>query len=225
MKIWKTFWFSVFLSCVVLLTAGYAYRVTARHLDALVKEPILPAIPLSVIPYQIGTWEGEDQPLSETILEVAGNDDYINRSYQDSDTGLYVNLYVAFTGQPRNMLGHRPRVCYVGAGWVHDGTEQQEIVLEQGEVIPVLLHYFHKPTPEKTRVVVLNYYLINGTVTSDYRDFSGIVWRLPTFSRKQIRYVAQVQVSSTSATAVRAFAPDIAPLIRSFMPVDYGQVK
>lgn len=222
MKLYKTVWFSTFLSCAVLLTAGYAYRKAAQRLDVLVKEPILPVIPLSVFPYEIGSWEGEDQPLRETVLEVAGNDDYLSRSYRNRDLNHYVNLYVAFTSQPRNMLGHRPRVCYPGAGWVHDRTDNQEIALNQDQMLPVLLHYFHKPFMEQTRIIVLNYYIINGRITRDYEDFSGIRWRLPTLSRKQIRYVAQVQISSTSVTAVQSFAAEIAPLIQPFMPVDNG---
>lgn len=222
MRLFKTFWFSVFLSCVTLLTAGYAYRKTAEHLDAL-KPMLQPAIPLSVLPYEIGSWEGKDQPLRETVLAVAGNDDYVNRSFVNRDLSSYVNLYVAFTSQPRNMLGHRPRVCYVGSGWIHDSTEEHEIVTEEGQVIPVLIHYFHKPFPEQTRVIVLNYYIINGRITRNHEDFSGIWWRVPTFSRKKIRYVAQVQVSSTSATAVLSFAAEVAPIIQPFMPVDNGK--
>jgi EpsI family protein len=218
-KIQKTVKFSAILSCFVLLAAGYAYRKAAVRLDALVKEPLLPTIPLSVLPYQIGQWKGEDQPLGEAVLEVAGNDDYINRVYHLADSEYYVNLYVAFTGQPRSMRRHRPEVCYVGAGWILEQTEEQEIQLESGQHLPVQIHYFRKPPPEILRLMVLNYYIVNGNVTRDHHAFSGILWRVPTFSRKQIRYVAQVQVSSVSSTALMSFIPEAAPLILPFMPV------
>jgi EpsI family protein len=218
----KTIWFSAILSCFVLLAAGYAYRKVALRLDALVKEPILPTVPLSVLSYQIGQWKGEDQPLGETVLEVAGNDDYINRIYHLADSEYYVNLYVAFTSQPRNMRSHRPDVCYVGAGWILEQIDEQEIQLESGQSLPVQIHYFRKPHPEILRLMVLNYYIVNGKVTRDHRAFSGILWRLPTFSRKQIRYVAQVQVSSVSSTALLSFVPEAAPLILPFMPVNNG---
>lgn len=220
MRVFRTIWFSAVLCCAGLLTAGYAYRLAAVRLDALVQEPVLPVMPLSSFPYEIGGWEGEDQPLRDTILEVAGNDDYIHRSYQHPELGYYVTLYVAFTSQPRNMLGHRPRVCYAGAGWEHDGSEPQEVVSAEGETLPVLVHYFHKSVPNQTRIVVLNYYFINGGVSTDYRDFSGFLWRLPTFSRDQIRYVAQVQIGSVSSTAAISFASEIASLIRPYMPVE-----
>lgn len=218
----KTVWFSAFIACVVLLGSGYAYRKLALQLDALVKDPILPTLPLSVLPYKIGDWEGEDQSLRETVLEVAGNDDYINRVYRLKNSDYFVNLYVAFTGQPRTMLGHRPEVCYVGAGWILEQKEELEIPLDQGGSMPVLLHYFRKPHPETIRLMVLNYYIINGNATRDHRDFSGLLWRLPTFSRTQIRYIAQVQFSSTSSTALMSFVPEAAPLIAPLMPVNNG---
>ena len=220
MKLFKSVWFHVFLACSLLLLSGYVYKKAALRLDALVKKPIPPTAPLSTFPYEAGSWRGQDQPLRETVLQVAGNDDYINRSYHNQELDYYVNLYVAFTSQPRNMLGHRPQVCYPGAGWVPDNIEKQDLELDSGKIIPVLIHTFHKPTPEQTRVVVLNYYIINGTVTSDHRDFSGIQWRLLTLSRKRVRYVAQVQISASSATAVLAFAKEIAPLLQPFMPVE-----
>ncbi len=221
-KIPKTVVFSAYLSCFALLAAGYIYRKAAVRLDALVKEPLMPATPLSFLPYQIGQWKGTDQPLTETVLKVAGNDDYLNRTYHLSNSDYYVNLYVAFTGQPRNMMGHRPEVCYTGAGWILEQTEQTDIPLASGQSLPVQIHYFRKPSPDLQYLIVLNYYIVNGKTTCDYRDFSGISWRLPTFSRKQVRYVAQIQASCVTSTGLLLFVPEAAPLILPFMPVQNG---
>ncbi len=219
MKVPQTILFWALLACVLLLGAGYGYRYAAVRLDALAKAPLLPSVPLSSFPYRVGQWEGEDQALSETTLQVAGNDDYVNRSYRLSGADSVVSFYAAYTSQPRTMRGHRPDVCYVGAGWMLEQTEQRQIQTADGQTIPVLLHYFRKPPPDLTRLIVLNYYLINGQTTADYRAFSGLRWRLPSLSREQVRYVAQVQVASTSATAAISFAAVAAPLVESYMPV------
>lgn len=210
------FWIGA--ACALLAGAGSGYRMIAVRLDALAKKPILPAVPLASFPYQLDGWLGEDQPLSETTLQVAGNNDYVNRSYRILGTDSFVNFYVAYTSHPRTMQGHRPEVCYVGAGWNLEMTENRQIQTVDGQILPVLLHTFRKSPPDLTRLIVLNYYLINGQATADHRVFSGLRWRLPSFSREQIRYVAQIQVASTSTTAAVSFAALAAPLIESYMP-------
>ncbi|MEJ5260060.1 MAG: exosortase C-terminal domain/associated protein EpsI [Anaerohalosphaeraceae bacterium] len=205
-------------ACLLLAVTGLGYRQAAIRLNALAQDPLLPSAPLSTFPYRIEKWEGEDEPLSETVLEVAGNDDYVHRVYRIPGTESFVNFYIAYTSQPRLMLGHRPDRCYVGAGWNLEQIEERQIQTAEGEVIPVLLHTFRKPLPDLTRLIVLNYYLINGQATNDHRVFSGLRWRFPSFSREQIRYVAQIQVVSTSTTSALSFAALAAPLIETYMP-------
>ncbi|HOQ04358.1 MAG TPA: EpsI family protein [Anaerohalosphaeraceae bacterium] len=220
----RKIWVSTVFACLLLAASGVVYHSTAVRLDALAKNPLLPAMPLSSFPVRIGPWEGEDQPLSETTLQIAGNDDYVNRVYRIPGTEEYAAFYVSYTSQPRTMLGHRPDLCYVGAGWNLEQTETRQIQTSDGQVIPVLLHTFRKPLPDLTRLIVLNYYLINGQATNDHRIFSGLRWRLPSFSRGQVRYVAQIQVASTSLTSVLSFTTLAAPLIASYMPTAQEEV-
>ncbi len=219
MKIHLNFLGWMAAASLLLAVTGWGYRQVAIHLNALAQDPLLPSIPLSAFPYRIEKWEGEDEPLSETVLGVAKNDDYVNRVYHIPGTETFVNFYIAYTSQPRLMLGHRPDRCYVGAGWNLEQIEERQLQTAEGQTIPVLLYTFRKPPPDLTRLIVLNYYLINGQATNDHRTFSGLRWRFPAFSREQIRYVAQIQVASTSTTSVLSFAVLAAPLIETHMPM------
>ena len=193
------------------------YRLFAERLDAQSSVSVLPSIPLQDFPYQIGPWEGVDVPISETVLKVAANDDYISRLYVDRSRNMKVTLYVAYTAEPRRMLGHRPMVCYVASGWIHDGTQQAQIETLAGQEIPCLVHRFHKPGLNYQDTVVANYYVVNGTLTSDHKSFSGIRWRRPKVTNGRPDYVAQIQMMSDSEQASRSLAIELSGhLLRHF---------
>ena len=205
-------------SIAIIIAGGFLYRKAARHLGFIVKTPVKLAVPLSGVPYELGDWIGEDVLLSESIQKVAQNDDYLNRTYKNNKTNEHVNVYVAFTARPRTMLGHKPTKCYPANGWVHDNTEETNIVSRFGISIPCLLHRFHRPAPDSGEVIVLNFYIVNGELTNDESIFSSIFWRTPNIHGDPARYVAQVQISSASENSVRVNAQDIADLLISLFP-------
>lgn len=196
-----------------LLCSGWFYRQSAIHLNALSQVKIMPNMPLSRFPYQLGPWQGTDQPISETVLKVAANDDYLSRVYSDTSRHLYASLYVAYTAEPRRMLGHRPRVCYVGSGWTHGSTEEQVFETAEGTKIPCLIHQFYKTGLDYRGIFVLNFYVVNGELTADHKQFSGLRWRRPKLTDGLADYVAQVQISSVSEAAVKALARDLSDAV------------
>jgi len=188
------------------LAAGIGYRAAVSGLERLASVEVELEARLETFPLKIGDWEGEDLEISQTVLKVAGNDDYLLRRYRNVSTGEAANIYVAYSATPRRMLGHRPGVCYPGSGWVHDQTEETELVTLSGIEMPCLVHRFHRPIPQVGEVVVLNYYILNGVVTNNHDDFSGLKWRAPNLSITNPRYVTQVQISSLSEHAVLSAA-------------------
>lgn len=212
------FWPAILISIILLVISGYTYRLYAKKLDALTHSPLLPQIPLSQFPLDIGFWKGMDVPLSDTVLKVAANEDHISRRYRNEQTQAEVNLYLAYTSQPRNMLGHRPRVCYVNSGWIHEDTKNILIHPAAEETTGCLLHTFLKQDNNSIRLSVLNYYILNGQVTTDHNLFSGLRYRSLRSTRKNPRYVAQIQVNSRSSREATAFTELIEPLILSYMP-------
>lgn len=213
------------LAFVLLISAGVAYRVVAGRLDLIASASIELSVALNTFPMQIGGWQGKDVPISENIQRVAGNDDFLNRVYINEATNQWANIYVAYSANPRNMLGHRPDVCYVGGGWVHDSTEESSFASSYGRQIACLIHRFHMPAPRSDQVVVLNYYILNGRTTADDRGFSGVSVRTPNIAGDIARYVTQVQISSTLENSARSFACEVAETIMKYFPDVNGVVE
>jgi hypothetical protein len=218
-------WPGLVCAVIALLLAGAAYRVAASHLGLIEKTPITLPAQLNTFPKRICNWIGKDVPISAGIQRIAGNDDFLNRLYINSSGDKWANVYVAYSARPRTMRGHRPQVCYVGSGWIHDSTDATEVISLSGKSIPCLIHRFHKPAPQIAEIVVLNYYILNGRFTNDEKGFSGVGWRTPNIRGDAARYVAQVQVSSVLESSVRSAASDIADLISEYFPDKSGKVK
>jgi hypothetical protein len=206
------------VAVLVIAASGTVYRVWAQKLDALSQIKVLPSIPFDQFPKTIGNWQGEDVPISETVLKVAANDDYVHRFYVNNMQRQNGSLYVAYTAEPRRMLGHRPRVCYVGNGWIHDGSEDYRIETSSGRTINALLHRFHRPGLDYQNIIVINYYVINGVPTSNHKDFSGLRWRRPKKSDGRMDYVAQVQISSISESAAKTMAAEMSDPVFFHLP-------
>ena len=80
----------------------------------------------------------------------------------------------------------RSREGVAGAAGVGAGFEAK---------LPALLHAFLQVNAtSEARVVVLNYYVLNGELTVDENSFWGLRGRDPNFGRNAGHYVAQVQV-------------------------------
>jgi hypothetical protein len=123
------------------------------------------------------------------------------------------------------MLGHRPQVCYVAAGWVHDRTEQSTLTSGSGREIPCVVHHFHRYAADREETAVLSFYIVNGQLTCDERVFSGVGWRTPNISGDPAHYVAQVQISSVLENSARAAAENIAEPVLDLLPDQDGRVR
>lgn len=214
-----------FAALVLLVLAGAGYRMLAGRIQAAAQDPVDLPVPLNQIPENIGNWEGRDVPIPVNIQEVAGNDDFLNRLYENDVTGDWANVYIAYTARPSTMLGHRPQVCYPSAGWVHSGTEDSAVTSVTGTKIPCLIHRFHRPKPESRQIVVLNFYIVNGRLTTDESVFSGVGWRTPNIEGDPARYAAQVQISSILENSARKAAEDMTHLFLNYLPDPNGVVE
>ena len=212
------------IAIIILICSRFAYQYTERvYGKDSIRKVILP-VPLSNFPAKIEKWTSQEMPLSEAVQKVAGNDDYINRQYINRQENKWASFYVAYTGQPRNMLGHRPTKCYVGAGWILQNTEFTQFTSVNGNTYPCLVHYFNKPKPESTSIVVLNYYILNGVPTNKESEFNSLAFRLPNVEGEIARYVAQIQISSTVESNVLDLAALSADIIIKYLPDKDGFV-
>jgi EpsI family protein len=210
------------LAIILLVVAGAAYRLTTAKLFAMSLQPIRMDVPLEKFPVEVGNWVGSDISISETILKVADNDDYLIRKYTNSESGQSVNLYIAFSSRPSTMRGHRPEVCYPGSGWIHDDTRNSEVPLDSGRTLTCMIHRFHKPFPETGNAIVLNYYILDGRPVTNEDEFSSLRYRMVKNSRQAQRYVTQIQISSTMVNPVMSAASEFGDLIFKYFPETNG---
>jgi hypothetical protein len=213
------------LASLLVICGGITYRVAASHMKSWVETSVKLPVALSNFPMRVGQWSGKDVPIPPNIQRIAGNDDFVNRLYINDSKNQWVNVYIAYSGRPRNMIGHQPQACYVGGGWIHDYTQPSKVLSSSGVEIPCLIHGFHRPSPETGEIVVMNFYILNGQLTNDESGFSGVGWRTPNIAGNPARYVTQVQISSVLESSVRTAAKDMTGLILDFFPDAGGKVK
>lgn len=215
-------WLAAVVAVVLLITAGIAYRTLAARLYGDALTPVKLPVPLERIPRQIGAWTGQDRPIPENIVAYMKQnfaDDYVSRRYVNAGEGVWADLYVVYcSSRPGGILGHQPRVCFPGNGWIHDETRSAQLVSVSGRPIECLVHRFHKPGPAYQQIVVLNFYVLNGQITLSEREFSGPLGRRPNLSGDPARYVAQVQVSAPLEHTVRTAAAQMADILLAFLP-------
>ena len=211
----------------ILVLGGFAYRrLTVEWLAPSLSRPVKLPVPLKEIPLELDDgWVGEDHKLSRAVERIAGNDDYVFRLYRNYLTGESAYLYVAYSGRPRFMVGHRPDICYPSAGWSFDGVGAAEIKRPDGATLLVNVHRFHKGTANGLDMVVLNYYVLNGKPTKDAGSFSGVSWRLPNISGNPAYYVAQVQISSRAESSARKLAGVSANHILRLLPDESSTIR
>ena len=193
------------LAFILLILSGVMYRVAASRLK-LAPSPL--PISLSAFPSKVGNWVGSEISIATTTKEYMQNhfaDDFLSRRYVNSATKAWADVYIVYcTSRPGGILGHRPRVCYPGNGWIHDSTEPIQVMSRAGRKIPCLIHRFHKPSPRHDQIVVLNFYILNGQITVD---------------------VSQIQISSVLENSIRAAAKDITGLILDYFPDANGDFR
>ena len=217
------------LAVLLLISAGVTYRVLASHLQLVTDRPITLPVPLSAFPVQIGNWVGRDMLIPSTTKEYMERhfaDDFLSRRYINAATEAWADVYVVYcSSKPGGILGHRPRVCYPAHGWIQDSTEASHFISRTGQRILCLIHRLHKPAPTHKQTVVLNFYVLNGRVTADESDFSGLLGRRPNIAGDPARYVAQVQISSVLESSVLTIAEDMTDLVLDHLPDENGKVR
>ncbi len=219
-------WLIRIIAIVLLISSGIAYRAIASLIiDTAINLPL----PLNTLPIVIGDWAGMEvsiPTITREYMEKNFADDFISRRCINRLNQTYADVYIVYcASRPGSMLGHKPRVCYVGNGWIHDSTEKSHFLTRQGREIPCLIHRFHKPAPLYDEVVVLNFYLVNGELATNQSGFSGVLGRRYNLSRNPARYVAQVQISSLLENSIRSAASDMTEMILALLPDENGIVR
>ena len=204
----------------IMLSFGIGYRVLAARLAAPVDTIPLSPEALARLPLQIGDWTGREVPLDEAIVQATDTDAHINRSYSRQNAPESVLLYIAYGVRVRDLMPHRPEVCYTGAGWTLIDRRSTELALTDEMKLPCNVLQFSRGSLNKQRVVVLDYYIVDGQYCDDVSDFRFKAWG----GSGTVGHVAQVQIvasvapnlpADSAGRSVSAFAAESASSISS----------
>ncbi len=174
----------------LMLVFGVAYRVVAARLEAPIDAtPISPAA-LARFPLQIGDWTGEDVPLDEEIVRATDTDAHLNRRYSRRGGLETISFYLASGVKARDLMPHRPEVCYTETGWTLANRQLTELPLSNSGKLPCNIIQFSRGVLNTQKVVVLDYYLVDGQYCADVSLLRSKAWH----GSGTVRYVAQVEI-------------------------------
>ena len=203
-----------------MLATGIGYRVLAARLSGPVDTVLLSPEQLARLPLQLGDWAGEESPLDEDVVEATDTDAHVSRRYTRRNPPASVWLYIAYGVNARDLMPHRPEVCYTGSGWTLIDRRSNELVLADGVKLPCNVMQFSRGTLNKEKVVVLDYYIVDGEYCHDVSLLRSKAWR----GSGTVDHVAQVQVvasvapdasADSAGRSVLAFAVESASSISS----------
>lgn len=175
---------------LIIFMWGIAYRVMAARLEAPVDTNPIQSEVLEKFPLQVSDWTGEDVPLDDAIVRATDTDAHLNRRYLRGNASEYVMLYIACGIKARDLMPHRPEVCYTGAGWTLIDKCSLELPLTDEIKLPCNILQFSRGSLSKEKVIVLDYYIVDGRYCNDVSLLRSKAWR----GSGTIRYVAQVQI-------------------------------
>ena len=212
-------WSAVLGALVILLGAGFGYRVLHHHLERAPRRTPIPPGTLNQLPLEIGPWVGRDEPVDDAIVRTADVDDYVSRHYVRTTDNQAVGLWIAYGVRARDLMPHRPEVCYTGAGWTLQDRDTLTVPLSDGTPLQAGVLTF-APSGLGTRpLTVLNYYIVDGQTCADVSLLRSKAWR----GQASIRYMVQVQITCQQTPAGGTAAPvDVA---REFAAVLHGQIR
>jgi len=175
---------------LVMLGAGLSHRVMAVKLGAPSDRPPIDPDLLSQFPMQVGPWQGQDVILDEEIVRATDTDAHLNRRYVRQDSLEAVTFYVACGIQARDLMPHRPEVCYVGNGWTLTDKRSLDVPLDGAQTLPCNVMQFARGGLVEHKLMVLDYYLVDGEHCRDMSLLRSRAWR----GSGTVEYAMQVQV-------------------------------
>lgn len=216
---------AVSIVVVMLVMAGAGHRVLLARIQAALGQVQQLKRPLSTVPLQLGAWQGSDEPIDENTARIAGDDDFINRTYENREAGRSVGVYVGYIGRPRKWMSHRPDVCYRTHGYEQLAQEAGTLKLSDGREVPCFIYEFRSPAMGGPRQLVLAMYIVNGVFLSSLDGIQEMNARRVDFVGERPNHLARVQVNVAAGAdraqdmqTLRDFAAELQADILALLP-------
>lgn len=174
------------------MASGLGYRAYFQELNRAPDRTVFPRETLNKhFPLEVAGWTGRDQPLSEQIVQAADIDDYLQRVYTRGTSS--VTLYVAAGVRARDLVPHRPDVCYRTHGWTQRKREDVVLDLPGDKKLAAKLYEFTPAKLNGENIRVLNYYYVDGESCPDVELLRSKARQ----GQSALRYMTQVQLLVT----------------------------
>src|SRR5215469_45918 len=200
---------------VAVLLGAYVLLHTMSNGD-----PMIPHQPLRNLPYTMGNWKGQEQPLPEQIVQAVGVSDYTNRVYvqpADPPVQVYIGYYAS---QRTGDTMHSPKNCLPGAGWDPISAGYATIPLTTARQILVNDYIIQK---DLNKEMVLYWYQGRGRVIAS--EYAGKFWTVAdAISRNRtdgalVRLVTPMDDGEERArTRLVSFAQSLFPNLDAIIP-------
>jgi hypothetical protein len=82
------------------------------------------------VPTESGVWIGYDEPVEKKILDTAGAEGYLQRTYENQTTGQQVAVWL-IVGHYRDIVRHTPDLCYSVQGFKNIERDVSRFPLQQ----------------------------------------------------------------------------------------------
>jgi EpsI family protein len=151
-----------------ILLCAFVLLQTMSHGEAVVIRQ-----PLRDLPYTLGTWSGEEQPLNEEVVQAVSVSDHASRVYAQL-AGTPVQLYVGYYANQRSGdTIHSPKNCLPGAGWDPIRSGYATILLASGREIVVNEYVIQQ---DQDKQLVFYWYQGRGRVIAS--EYVGKFWMI-----------------------------------------------
>lgn len=199
----------------VVLLGALIFLHSASH-----GEPVVPHQSLRDLPYAIGTWSGQEQPLSEQVVQAVSVSDYTNRVYFGNGNAP-VQLYVGYYASQRTGdTMHSPKNCLPGAGWDPIRSGFAVISVAGGRRIVVNEYVIQQ---DQNKQLVFYWYQGRGRVYAS--EYAGKYWMVvDAISRNRtdgalVRLVTPINSDEVSARArLVGFTQRLFPQLDEIIP-------
>lgn len=147
----------------VILLAGAALVLEARNGTEII--PQRP--PLSSFPRSLNGWNSSDVQITQDVLDVLGQGDFLLRDYRDASSQQHVSLFIAyFASQRAGDTIHSPKNCLPGAGWAPIQTDR--ITVAADGHAPFQANRYLIAKSDQRQLVLYWYWAHNRAVASEY---------------------------------------------------------
>ena len=159
------------VAAIVVISYGIGFLLQAA---AQPPEIELPDWSLQELPYQLGTWHGEDTEMDPKIAAATGAKVITNRLYRN-EAGHMVSLHSAMFEDPAEGTYHSPLNCYRSSGWKKLTETKEDVKIADDLTITVCMTSWEK---EGEKVIVVYWYQLGEHLLYGRWDLGTVRWSM-----------------------------------------------